>query len=205
MLICRQIVSIQQNNKSIQQAKERAMNKFAVSLFVFFLGFVVGVSFLQWQSVSPLMSQVSEQRIQIENFNALERVRAHQSEVTFYYGKYDGRPVQLVIDTDGRIVLQIVYRLRDEYGWEFGGSSLDYLKTQIETVVVEKKGIRLPNGITLKFEGYPIWGPHNSVGPNGSATRLYFGESATVDDKVIVVHGASDKPIGYYPYVLPVS
>lgn len=187
-------------------AEGGVMKKIVVGFFIFVLGFGAGVTFLQWQKVNPLVSQVLEQKIQIENVNACERARTHQPGAAFNYGKHQGRPIQLVLETS-RVVLQIPYRRNDEYGWEIEGSNLDYLKDQVEAAVAEKKGVRLQNGMTLRFEGYPIWGPHISSGLGGGAQRLYFGESATFDcdSKVIVVYGAPEKPVGYYPYTLPVS
>jgi hypothetical protein len=181
------------------------MRKNIVTLSIFFLGVIVGVSFWQWQRVSPLTMQVLKQKIQFETLNKLELARISLLGATFNYGECQKHPVQLVVDRDdGRVVLQILHR-RNEFMGGFVGrgmEELNYLKTQVETIVTEKKGIQLQNGMTLRFEGYPIWGPHSSFGPDGDAERLYFGESAIFDDKTIVVRGVPSKPVGYYPYTL---
>lgn len=169
-------------------------------VYFFFLTLIAGVSFWQWQRVISLKSQVSEQRTRIENFNALERARA-QPDVTFDYGEYQKHPVQLILETDG-VVLQVVHQ-QNEFEWKLGDDDLGYLKTQIETLIAEKNGIRLQDGRKLRLEGYPTWGPHYRLDPDSQrdgAKRLYFGESATFDGETIVVHGTPNKPVGYYPY-----
>lgn len=158
---------------------------------------------LRGQEIARLKATIDGLNTKIEVTKSVELARTHQPGATFDFGEYRDLPVQLVVETDGRIILQVVYSDRNpDVDADIRGDYLGYLQKQVEMAVAEKKGIRLRNGMTMRFEGYPVWGPHTSMGPHGGAKRLYFGESATFTGQTIVVRGVPDKPIGYYPYVL---
>lgn len=170
---------------------------------VFVMGFVWGTAFERRYTVRPLQAKVEGYKSEMEIVKAVELARTNQPGATFDYGEYRGLPVQLVVDPDGRIILQIIYSGGNpDVDADIRGDYLDFLKNQIEMAVATEKGIRLRNGMLLRIEGYPIWGPHGSLGPQGGAKRLYFGEKATFDGHTIIVHGEATKPIGYYPYAL---
>jgi hypothetical protein len=192
-----------------QIAGDEAMNKtlrVLIVVGVFTMGFVWGVAFERRYTVRPLQAKADGCKAEMEIAQAVEMARTHQPGSTFDYGEYRGLPAQLVVETDGGIILQLVYSGRNpDVDADIRGDYLDYLKKQVEVAVADKKGVRLRNGMTLKVEGYPEWGPHTSMGPNGHAKRLYFGEKATFNGHTIVVHGKSDKPVGYYPYSLSSS
>lgn len=158
---------------------------------------------MRGQEIARLKATIDGLKAKIEVTESVELARTHQPGATFDFGEYRELPVQLVVETDGRVILQIVYSNHNlDVLADIRGDYLDYLQKQVETAVAEKKGIRLRNGMTMRFEGYPVWGPHTSVDPYGSAKRLYFGEGATFTGQTIVVRGVPDKPIGYYPYSL---
>jgi hypothetical protein len=122
--------------------------------------------------------------------------------VTFNYGEYRGHLVRLVVENDKNVFLEIVYRkIENILGPD--QSDLDYLRTQIEKA--SATNVVLKNGMKMRIEGYPIWGPYSHLSQNRNSKRLSFGENVTFQDSTIIVHGIPTRPDGYYPYALPTT
>ena len=154
------------------------------------------------REIRQLKATIVGLKAEIEINKSIELARTSQLGATFDFGEYRGLPVQLVVDPDGRIVLEIAFSIHNpDVLADPRGDYLDYLKQQVE-VSRTSQGVHLRNGMTMRLEGFPVWGPHERLGPDGSAKRLYFGESATFNGQTIVIRGAPNRPVGFYPYSL---
>ena len=174
----------------------------------FLLGFALcaGLTGLYYDySVSPLKQKVSEYEAWMERFQSVEQLRMVTGGhgATFNYGDYDKHPVQLFVDDHGRVSLQVIYG-SGEYP-EIGlTGAMEYLRKQVELATISSDGAMMGNGMKLRVNGYPIWGPTTLVANGRSARELFFGDVQTFNNRIVVVRGSETKPIGFYPYTLPV-
>jgi len=135
-------------------------------------------------------------------------------KIVVTYTTFDERPVELVYEPyqkTGRVTLRIKCR---NYGDAVGN---DGLLLFLKQAVIGLTGSEFPKlmparpsiGKTTKLGetgyyfvydgGYPIWGPHGQIGPDGDFECLFFAENATFDGKTIKASGRPDI-IGYNGY-----
>jgi hypothetical protein len=135
-------------------------------------------------------------------------------KIVVTYTAFDERPVELVYEPyqkTGRVTLRIKCR---DYGDAVGN---DALLSFLKQAVIGLTGSEFPKlmpakpsvGKTTKLGetgyyfvydgGYPIWGPHGQIGPDGDFEGLFFAENATFDGKNIRASGRPDI-IGYNGY-----
>ncbi len=122
------------------------------------------------------------------------------TDVVIGYAQFEGRPVQMVVDTERRKVW-----LRIPYDGKTHEKDLAYLKQEVLRLTNTQKSIVLGNtGYTFAFKGgYPIWGPFQSVGPGYHHDNLLFGEEASIVDTRVnkEVQALGTKAIlGFWPY-----
>ena len=183
-----------------------SINGFVLTAFLLGFTLCAGLTGLyEVYSIDPLKQKVSEYEAWMDRLQSVEQLRmvAGGQGATFNYGDYEKHPVQLFVDDRGRVLLQVIYK-SGEYP-EIGlTGAMEYLRKQVELATISSDGILMSNGTKLRVNGYPIWGPSTLVANGRSARELFFGDIQTFNSQTVVVRGSETKPIGFYPYTLPV-
>jgi hypothetical protein len=112
-----------------------------------------------------------------------------QKETIIEYGQFNGRPVQMVLEPKGHIVLKVTLLSAAEGGDSLdGGDSMDvdyaihFLEKELARLTSTTKPVALgKSGYSFTYEGgYPIWGPHQEVSKGVSHECLFFAENAKI-------------------------
>lgn len=199
----------------MREKLEDILENIAGSIDVFFVtGFLFGFAlcagmaglYYDYSAIPSLKQQLSEAEAKIERLQIIDELRmiAGNYGSTFNYGDYKGHPVQLFVDDHGGATLQVIYGPREFPGVGLSENDLEYLKAQVELAVISSDGISMSNGMKLRVEGYPIWGPTTLMAGDRSARSLHFGDIQTFNNRTVVVRGSGTKPVGFYPYTFPV-
>ena len=137
-------------------------------------------------------------------------------KIVVTYTTFDNRPVELVYEpykNTGRARVTLRIKGRDYADVAGNDDLLLFLKQAVVVLTGSEFPKLMPSrpsvGKTTKLGetgyyfaydgGYPIWGPHGSIGPDGDYSCLFFAENATFDGKTIKASGRSDI-IGYNGY-----
>jgi len=122
---------------------------------------------------------------------------SNDKQLVVEYCRYQGHPVQLIVDRrDGAVVLR-VKAANDDTTLAYGDETLKFLAAEITKFATAQNGAKLgDSGMTLNFSGrYPMWGPYKYHNGKGSTYDcLYFAESASVHGSVIEAQGQAKRP-----------
>jgi len=121
-------------------------------------------------------------------------------KMVFDWGKFEGHPVQLVIDERGDVQFEILYT---DFAPTYDEAALNFMKSEVERIAGSPNGVHVSHGLSVRISGYPTWGPHGEFGPNREAYCLHFARGVMADNLSVVVQGKMEVPEGYYPYNLP--
>ncbi|MEK7208850.1 MAG: hypothetical protein AAB677_01165 [Patescibacteria group bacterium] len=165
----------------------------SVALGSFVFGLVIGVYL-------PIFPDTPRTIPDVQTFVT----KPHQQtvpELVVGYNGPDGKPFELVYDTKSRRVILRVDSSSESF---FNADELERLKSEVVRLILSGK-TSLPlgdSGISFRFaEGqYPIWGPHEEVGPGYNYKSLFFAEGAAIKDGIIEAQGLPNRPGHYYPY-----
>jgi hypothetical protein len=120
------------------------------------------------------------------------------NEIVTKYTNPDGVPFELVYTSQQRLILRVdttSYDQIDHVG------KMDLLRVEVTRLVSATEPIEI-GGMCFEFRGgYPIWGPHTSIGPGYRMECLLFAEQAEINGDTITARGSDDYP-SYYPYTL---
>ena len=121
-------------------------------------------------------------------------------DIVLHYGKYNKYyNVELVVQPDGRTILQVVLTEGDIV---IHDDMLNYLRNEVLHIVCSNEPIPIVNSEykVLFLYGKPIWGPYGTMGKNYYSSNLYFGKCVAVLDKVIYLVGRSEEEQGVDGY-----
>lgn len=162
-------------------------------------GGIAGQTLMYLYQVKPLEARIASAEAELKLAHLIQN--SDPAGATFDYGEYEGLPVQLVIESGGRVILQMPYGNDPAVTADLRGDYLEYLKVQVQNA--HDWGVDLRNGMHLRVVGFPIWGPGEAFkGPSRRVKQLYFGDMAVFNGTTLTVQGEGQKPVGFYPYIL---